>query len=111
MAMNQVIIVVSAIFAVLLSGWAIIDAIKSPTLRYRWLWVFGSLFSFFGLRTNIAASGDLFLWGGINIPAIGIVGFANGDIILSAGVPVVALIVLAKTRYYARKSSDEMHFR
>jgi hypothetical protein len=110
MSISQITLIFFALTSLIVTIWAIVDIVRSPVLRYKWLWVFGSLFSFFGMSTSIANPGDLFFWVGFNIPGIRVAGMANGDILLTAGVPVIALIVLAKTRYYSRGSSSAKDF-
>lgn len=68
-------------------------------LRRRWLWTLGSLLGFSGLGINWA-SGDVFLlFINICIPPFRAVRFDPlGPWMLSFGIPVVALIVIAKWR-------------
>jgi len=91
-----------ALFALLSSAvclWAIVVILRSPHLRFKPLWLAGSLFGFAGLGIDWSHPDDLVLLYGIAIPVVMTFKVvATGQIIVRAYFPVVAAIALAEAR-------------
>jgi hypothetical protein len=90
------------LFALLVSAiclWATIVIIRSPRLRFKPLWIIGSLFGFVGLGIDWTAPDDIVFLFGISIPVVTMFKLAaTGHVIVKTGFPVVAAVALAEAR-------------
>ena len=91
-----------ALFGLLSSAvclWAIVAIIRSARLRFKPLWLIGSLFGFAGITVDWTTPDDVFFWLGITIPVVTMFKLAaTGHVIVKAGFPVIAAIALAEAR-------------
>jgi len=77
--------------------WAIWAIVRSSDLRFKPLWIAGSLFGFVGLGINWTKPDDLVFLFGVMVPAVtGFTVLATGQTIIKAGFPIVALAALIK---------------
>ena len=99
MSAQQIFIALVGSVALFITIWAILSIVKTPDLRLKPLWIFGSLFAFFGFTINWTAPGDLYFWFGVQIPFFSVFKFlGSGEWIAKVGFPIVAIVALAKFR-------------
>jgi hypothetical protein len=96
---SQIAVVLFGLLSGTMCLWAIIVIVRSPRLRFKPLWLAGSLFGFAGLAIDWTAPGDLYFLVGIQIPVVNLFKLgATGPVIVKALFPVVAAIALAEAR-------------
>ena len=97
MNIYQLVVLAFALSAIALSLWAIWAIIRSPDLRFKPLWIMGSLFGFIGLSINWTTPDDLILLFGVSIPVVMIFTvLATGQTIIKTGFPIIAVAALIK---------------
>ena len=78
---------------------AIFVILQSQRLRYKPVWLIGSVFGFLGLGINWTIANDLYIQIGIQIPIIHFAYFpAENGIALKTLFPLVALVAILKGR-------------
>ena len=78
---------------------AIVTIIRSRHLRYKPLWLIGSLFGFVGLGIDWTIADDLYLQMGIQIPILNLQYFPPVEgMVLKTLFPVIALVAIVKER-------------
>ena len=90
-------------FALLVSAiifWAIWAITRSPSLRFKPLWIAGSLFGVpIGLGMNWTTPNDIVLLFGVSVPAVMVFTVvATGQIIIKTGFPIIAIAALIAVR-------------
>lgn len=86
------------LIALAVSLWAVWRTVKSPQMRYKPLWIVGSLFGFAGFSMNWSSPGHLFMLVGIQIPvviAFKVVG--TGYVFVKTMFPLIAVVALVKS--------------
>jgi hypothetical protein len=99
MAVNiyQVIVFGFAVLVVAVSAGAVVVVAKTPNLRFKPLWIIGSLLGFVGLGIEWTKPDDIILLFGVSIPVVMVFKvIATGQVIVKTGFPVVAIIALVK---------------
>lgn len=96
MSVLQVIVSIFAIVSVSVSVLAIWFIAKASGVKYKALWILGSLFGFIGFAINWSSPGDLYLQFGLQIPVVMVLKLGGGDIILKTLFPFVAVVALVK---------------
>ena len=97
MSGSQIFVVVFAMVSLAVSILAIWRVARASGVRYKPLWIVGSLFGFVGVATRFDTTDDLYLQFGIQIPVLMWMTFSDGSI-LKALFPLVAAIALVKFR-------------
>jgi hypothetical protein len=96
---SQIAVVLFGLLSIAVCLWAVVVIIRSPRLRFKPLWLIGSLFGFAGLGLDWTRPDDLTLLFGISIPVVNVYELgATGPAIVKALFPVVAAIALAEAR-------------
>ena len=80
-------------------------------MRYKGLWIAGSLVGFVGFSINWSSPGDLFLLMGIHIPPVTVTALpGSGLVIVKTAFPFVAVVALARSRRrQAELDNDNAH--
>ena len=102
----QIVVIVFAIASVSVSGFAVWYVATAPGVRFKPLWILGSLFGFVGLSTSLSSPGDIYLHFGVQIPGIWIWAPGGGDIMLRGMFPLVALVAIDKFRPSKARADD-----
>lgn len=98
MNLYQILVLAFALFVTGITLWAIAAVVKSPDLRFKPLWIIGSLFGVVGLGINWTAPDDLTFLFGVWIPVVTVFKVATGEIIVKAGIPIIAVVALETVR-------------
>ena len=106
MSGSQLFVGIFAIVSVAVSALAIWRVATASGVRYKPLWIVGSLFGFVGFATNLSSPGDLYLQFGIQIPVLLIWGTGNGDILLKTLFPVVASVALVRFHSSSNRTDE-----
>ena len=93
---SQVFVGIFAVISVIVSGFAVWRLATTSHVKYKPLWIVGSLFGFVGFATPFSTLGDLYLQLGIQIPVVWVLWSGNGDTAVFALFPVLAVAALAK---------------
>lgn len=96
MSASQIFVIIFAVISAAVSAAAIWRVATASDVRYRLLWIVGSLFGFAGFATTINDRGDLYLEVGIQIPVLLMTAAGDGGVFLKALFPVVAAAALVK---------------
>lgn len=97
MSGSQIFVCIFAAVSVAVSGMAIWLVAKTPEVKYRPLWILGSLLGFVGFATDLRADTDLYLQFGIQIPVLMLWKTIGSDhVILKVLFPVVGAAALVK---------------
>ncbi len=97
MNVYQLLVVAFALAVVGLSGWAIVAIIRSKTLRWKPLWIVGSLLGTVGLGINWSQPDDVIVLVGLMIPPLMVFKILPlGPVLVKTGLPVIAMIALGK---------------
>jgi len=94
----RVFVGVFGLIALAVSLWAVWRTVKSPHMRYKPLWIVGSLLGFVGFSINWSSPGDLFMLVGIQIPAV--IAFkvlGTGYWLVKTAFPLIAIVALVKS--------------
>jgi hypothetical protein len=94
MSGSQLFVAVFAILSLAISIWAVWRVARAPELRFKPLWIVGSLLGFVGFATDFGSAGDLYLTFGIQIPVLRFWIIGGGHAVVHALFPVVAVIAL-----------------
>lgn len=96
MSGSQIFVVIFAIVSAAVTVLAIWRITKACEVRYKSLWVIGSLFEFVGFATSLGVPGDLYMQFGIQIPVLMMRTTDTGALVLKALFPVMAAVALVK---------------
>ena len=90
----QLLIILFGSAALATSLWAVYRVARSQ-MRFKALWIAGSLFGFVGLGVNWTSPEDLFLLFGLQIPPVFVFKLhVTGIVIVKVQFPIVALLAL-----------------
>ena len=106
MSGSQIFVLIFAILSVAVSAVAVWLAVKAPDLRFKPLWIIGSLFGFVGFATNFGSAGDLYLQVGVQIPVISVRWSGRGDTSVFALFPALAAATLAKLHSISKQAGS-----
>lgn len=98
MTFTLVFVIAFGIGSMLVSALGAWRAGSAPDVKYRLLWVAGSLFGFFGFATSFGIPSDLYLHFGIQIPVISVLWTSPDVGIVKVLFPIVALVALLRFR-------------
>ena len=108
----QIIVLLFGLVSVGIAGWAIVAIYRSTVLKWKWLWIVGSLVGFVGLGINWTKPDDIFLEFGIQIPVWQVVYFAQShEVTVKIMFPIIAVIALFESQPQAlppQNSSDAL---
>ena len=104
----QVTILLFALLCIAISIWAVVAVCRDPDLRYKPLWIVGSLFGFMGLGINWTNPADLVLQFGVQIPVVMVYSpVGSGQWLVRAMFPVVAVAALLHLADRSRKRGSQ----
>lgn len=96
---NQIAVILFGLLSSAVCLWAIVAILRSPRLRFKPLWLIGSVFGFAGLGLDWTTPDDLWFLIGVNIPVVTwFKAAAGGPVFVKAFFPVVAAVALAEAR-------------
>jgi len=100
----QMVMLLFGVAVITLDIWAMFHIAKSDQLRFKPLWMIGSLFGFFGLGINWTKPDDIFLQFGIQIPFLQVVLFPKThEVAAKLMFPLIAAVALVHGRPGAEK--------
>ena len=95
------------IAALLVSLWAVWRVAASPFMRYKLLWIVGSLIGFVGFSINWTSPGDLYMLFGVQfLPVFATRLPGSGELIVKTAFPVIAIVALAISRKRPQPNSE-----
>lgn len=96
---SQLAVVLFGLFSAAICLWAVVVIIRSRRLRFKSLWLIGSVFGFAGLGLDWTAPDDLWFLIGVTIPVVTVFKMAaGGHVMVKAFFPVIGAIALAEGR-------------
>ena len=97
MNVYQLLVVVFAAACLGSSGWAVVAIVRSKTLRFKPVWIVGSLLGTVGLGINWSQPDDIILLVGLMIPPVMVAKVLPfGSVLVKTGLPVIAMVALGK---------------
>lgn len=94
----QIIMLLFSLIAVGVDVYAIVAIVRSPALKYKPLWIIGSLFGFLGLGINWTNPNDIVFEFGIQIPVFQVMFFMQTrELAVKTMFPIIALVALARS--------------
>jgi len=103
---SQVFVVIFAVASAAVSVLAVWRVANASGVRYKPLWIAGSLFGFVGFATSFKPPGDLYLQFGIQIPVLMIWRIGGGTVVLKALFPVVAAVALQRHHSFGSRPDE-----
>jgi hypothetical protein len=103
MGASQVLVITFAVASAAVSVAAVWRVARAPALRYKVLWIVGSLFGFAGFATTIAPPGDLIFQFGDQEPVHIILRVGGGTVVLKALFPFVAVVALVRAKSFEKR--------
>jgi hypothetical protein len=101
----QVVTILFALFAIGIDGWAVVAVARSTVLKYKPLWMIGSLFGFVGIGINWTKPDDIFLELGVQVPIIQVLYFIHTrEVAAKVMFPIIAMVALIQSRTASEKS-------
>jgi acetoacetyl-CoA reductase len=94
---SQLFVLLFALLAIAIDLWAIVVVVRTPNVRYRLLWIIGSLVGLIGFSIDWTQPDDIYLMFGIMVPVVW-VGILGSHVIVKTGFPIIAAVALAEVR-------------